>query len=162
MIFSNYPEFIERIYNKLIELGIDANEIKIDHIGYQASSHDDYDNKISEVKTSSTQVSENIVGGRRVSVFTIDTPLKYEDQEFSVFEIFEPREGQDVNSDWEHVEFLVDGTLEDFISKYPTISFDTSVMNRDEFPMLILHLGDGYRAKFPRKGVLEEVERQIS
>lgn len=160
MFLSNYTQFIEKVYKILLQLGIDTSKISIDHVGYQADSAEDYDQQISHINESSIQMSESIIGGRRVGIFKLHTPLTYEGKSFSVIEIFEPREGQEVKSAWEHVEFLAAGTLEEFISEYPKIHWDTSVINREEFPMLILKLGDSLRAKFPRMGVLNEIKRQ--
>lgn len=157
MILNDYREFIDRVYGKLISLNIDTQEITIDHIGYQADSAEDYDYQIKHIEDFATQVSENIVGDRRVGIFKLKSSLQYLNQNFSVIEIFEPRKDQSVKSSWEHVEFLVDKSLEEFINEYPKVDWDSSVINREEFPMLILSLGEGMRAKFPRRSVLVEI-----
>jgi predicted metalloenzyme YecM len=159
MIISNYSKFIDKIIAKLNYLGIDTNELTIDHISYQVDSSKDYENKISALKDTVTQLSENIVGGRRVGIFKLNDPIDYETNKISIIEIFEPREGQVVKSDWEHIEFLMNSPLENFMEKYSNIEWDVSVLNREEFPMLILNLGDGLRAKFPRLGVIDELNR---
>lgn len=139
--------------------GINVSDLQIDHIGYQADSTEDYDVKTSEVKTIGNFISEHIVGGRRVAVFTLFEPLSYDNQTINIVEVFEPRAGQQVKSNWEHIEFLVANSLEDFMSQYTEIEWDTTAKDREEFPMLILHLEEGLRAKFPRLGVLKEQER---
>lgn len=159
-MLQNYKQFIGEIFKRLNELGIDTSQLKIDHIGYQASSAQDYDLQVKELSESAVLVSEHIVDGRRVGIFTLVESLDYENEKFSVVEIIEPKKDQEVKSALEHIEFLVGSNLEDFMAKYPEIDFDTRAMNREEFPMLILSLGDGLRAKFPRRGVLEEVYRQ--
>src|SRR5690606_34749597 len=128
-------------------------------IGYQADSSEDYENLI-ETTENIEQLSENIVGGRRVGIFKTNFPLNYQDQVFSVIEIIEPKKDQQVNSAWEHVEFLIDKPLEELVSDYPHVNWEISAINREEFPMLILDLGDGIRVKFPRLGVLDELKRQ--
>ncbi len=160
MILDNYQKFIDEIYNRVANLGIDIESLKIDHLGYQAESPKDYNDQVSLISTCTTKISENIVGGRKVGVFQLQNHLEYQNQTFNIIEIFEPREGQIVKSAWEHIEFLVESTLEEFMNKYPNITWDISALDREEFPMLILLLGDGWRAKFPRRGVLDEVQRQ--
>lgn len=152
-------DFIDTISKKLQELGVDTTEITIDHLGYQADSKVDYDAKTQQLDGIGTKVSENIVGGRRVGIFKLNSPLIYKDQQINVVEVFEPKDRQIVKSAWEHIEFLLSEPLEDFAQKYQDIDWDTSMINRDEFPMLILSLGDGLRAKFPRLGVLDEIKR---
>lgn len=156
---DNYKEFIDDIYKRLAEFGIDTSQLKLDHIAYQASSEKDYDKHVEEIKKIATQISETLVGGRKLGIFQLQSPLTYQDQSFWVVEIIAPREGQEAKSAWEHAEFLTPNTLEDFIIQYPTIEFDTSVMNRDVFPMLVLSLGDDLRAKFPRFGIIEAGKR---
>lgn len=159
MFYSNYEDFIKVIYSRLIALGINTDELKIDHIGYQADSSADYDAKVLLMEEDAEQISENIVGERRVGMFKLKSSLHYKGNSFDVIEIFEPRKGQEVNSALEHIEFLVNGSLEDLMAQYPNVDWDSTVINRNEFPMLILKLGDGLRAKFPRRGVLEEINR---
>jgi predicted metalloenzyme YecM len=159
MILENISQSIDKIYTKLTELGVDTSKLTIDHIGYQASSAEDYNKCVDQIKRDAVPNSEHIVGGRRVGVFILNSSINYNNQTFSIIEIFEPRAGQQVESAWEHIEFLTDKTLEEFMGEYANISWDTTALNRDEFPMLILNLGEGLRAKFPRRGVLEEDKR---
>ncbi|MEO6729010.1 MAG: VOC family protein [Candidatus Dojkabacteria bacterium] len=160
MLLTNYNDFIDQIYDHVNNLGIDTSSLKIDHLGYQADSAEDYDNLVKDPAVN--KVSEKIVGDRRVGIFKLNKPITYKDQNIGVIEIFEPRAGQTVKSTWEHVEFLTNTSPENLISTYPTIDWDKSALNREEFPMLILQLGEGLRAKFPRIGVLEELKRQES
>lgn len=49
MILDNYKEFVDTITDKLNKLGIDTSVLYIDHLGYQASSLDDYEKKKEEL-----------------------------------------------------------------------------------------------------------------
>lgn len=158
-ILKNYLEFTSNLLSLLSSKGVDLNELKIDHLGYQVASADEYDLRVNNLSGQAKMLSENLVGGRRVGIFRLNDELKYDKYSFNVIEIFEPREGQAVESGWEHVEFLPNVTLENFIEEYPDIEWDTSAIDRSEFPMLILKLGEGIRAKFPRLGVEEEIQR---
>lgn len=154
--------FIENLYNNLAQLNIDTSRFAIDHVAYQASSAEDYNKMLNTFSELGTLVSENIVGKRRVGILKLKKPVTYKKNIFNVIEVIEPKEGQEAKSSWEHIEFLTDITLEKLIYKYQDLNWDISVLNRDEFPMLILHLGNDYRAKFPRLGVLDEQARLTS
>lgn len=156
MILENYSTFMRNVFSQLHKLGIDTDTLFVDHIGYQANSAKDYEDKLETLKTFGEIIGEHIVGGRRVCVINLNDSLNFEDNTFNIIEVFEPREGQIVQSFWEHIEFLVPDTLEEFIKLYPNIKWNTDALNREEFPMLILQLEDGLRVKFPRRGVLEE------
>jgi predicted metalloenzyme YecM len=162
MFLQNYTQFIDEIYQRLSNFGINTDEIKIDHLGYQASSKEDYDQKVEALKDLAEEISENMVEGRRVGIFKLNDPLEYKETPISIIEIIDPKEGQEVESYWEHIEFLLDSALEKFMAEHPTLEWNDKAIDREEFPMLILSLGDGLRAKFPRRGVLEEIERQKS
>ncbi|MFQ5493387.1 MAG: VOC family protein [Candidatus Dojkabacteria bacterium] len=160
MIPSNHNRFIAKVYKLLAGLGIDTDKLSIDHTAYQADSAEDYESQKKHVMESEELISENIVGGRRVGIFGLKSPLSYKGESFSVIEIIEPRAGQEVKSAWEHVEFMVEGTLEEFMAKHPKLQWTKDAIDRNEFPMLILKLTEDIRAKFPRRSVLDEIERQ--
>ena len=48
MILDNYKEFLDELIKNINEKGIDLSNLYLDHIGYQASSNQDYDNLKSE------------------------------------------------------------------------------------------------------------------
>jgi len=159
MTFSNYKEFIDQIIHKLELLGISTSELKIDHIGYQASSEKDFDEKTAELSLRGEIIHDVNVGKKRVAIFKLSKPLDYKGQKISAVEIVSSPTKKEVDSDWEHVELIPDVSLEEFMKKYPDITWDASVMDRDIFPMLVLKLDNKTRAKFPRRSVLEEVAR---
>jgi predicted metalloenzyme YecM len=156
---QEYVPFLDKFFLMLSEKGINLNQFVIDHIGYQAKSSQEYNQRVNELCAFGSIVSENIVGDRRVGIIKLNKPLIYRSQNFNVIEIIEPKLNQIVESGWEHVELLFNKSLEELIQEYPTIVWDTSVIDRAEFPQLILKLSDTIRAKFPRLGVLAELNR---
>lgn len=156
---KDYSAFLETLFEKLHGVGVDLSELALDHLGYQCSSGDDYKQRDAALSKLSDKLSEELVGGRRVGIYRLHSPFRYKDTEIFTVELVEPKEGQEVQSAWEHAEFTVAGTLEAFMNKYPDLNWETRALQREEFPMLILPLGDGVSAKFPRRGVLEEAAR---
>jgi len=149
-----HKEFLDEINSKITQLGIDISKAKLDHIAYQASSSDEYDKLKPQFVKIAELMKEPIVGGRRVGVFKFSKPLKYKDDSISAIELIEPKADQNLKSGLEHAEYLLPESLEDFMKKYPDIDWDTSALNRNEFPMLILKLNDSMRVKFPRNPIL--------
>lgn len=156
---SEYVQFLDKFFLLLSEKGINLDQFRIDHIGYQTKSSQEYNQKVNELCDLGSIVSENIVGDRRVGIIKLNKSLTYRNQRFNVMEIIEPRPNQIVESGWEHAELLFHKSIEELIQEYPTIAWDTSVIDRAEFPQLILKLSDTIRAKFPRLGVLAELDR---
>lgn len=160
MITSNFAAFLDEIYSRLRLLGIDTDSLSLDHIGYLAADAADFDQQIAMLEGKARKHSVKIVGGIRVAIYSLPTPLKYNSQVFTEVEVVEPKAGKNVKSGLEHAEFLTGISLEEFMSKYPDLEWDTTAMYCEQFPMLTIALGDGFRAKFPRRSVLEELERQ--
>ena len=151
-----HVEFLDRLMKELDDLGIDLSGAIVDHIAYQANSAEDYNTLKPKFEKIGELIKEPLVGGRRVGVFKIFTPLKYKDQEIKAIELIEPVDGQVCRSALEHAEFLLPVTLEEFIEKYPNINLNKDAINRKEFPMLILRLSDNMQAKFPRYSILND------
>lgn len=160
MIIDNYENFIKKILDKLGELGIDVSNLNMDHIGYQASSDEDYDRLKAEFDAIGKRVSEAVVGGRRVGIYKLNKPLRFRQYVNTAIELIAPKVGQVCPSALEHVEFVIDG-FENFMKKYPDIQWDTSAISQPDFPMIKLKLDKDLQVKFHLTPVLEIVVSRI-
>lgn len=151
----NHIPFLEAFFEQITKVGLDISGLPLDHIAYQASSAEDYENKLPEFKKLGELVSEEIIGGRRVAVVKLDKPLSYKDYEIPALELIEPKEGQACQSAFQHAEFVVNQPFEKYIEQYPDIDWDTSSMNRDEFAHLKLNFDNGLTLKFLQRPILE-------
>ena len=158
MVLDSYITFVEDILKRIHDFGIDVSDLNMDHIGYQASSNEDYDNLKAEFNKIGELVSEKIVGGRRVGIYKLKNPLKYKQYLNEAIELVAPKEGQVCLSGLEHVEFILKETFDSFMKKYPNISWDTSKTNQPMFPMIKLKLSDATQVKFHYTPVLEIVK----
>jgi predicted metalloenzyme YecM len=157
-ILDNHKLFIDGILKKLEELNVDVSTMNMDHIGYQASSNDDYDRLKREFGKIGNFVSEEILGGRRVGIYKLNKPLTHKQYAPEAIELVAPKDGQTPPSALEHVEFVLTEPFESFMKRYPNIPWDTKDMNRQDFPMLKLKLGEDIQVKFHLQSVLEIVE----
>lgn len=157
MILDNYENFIKKILDKLDELGIDVSSLSMDHIGYQASSDNDYDKLKAEFDAIGKRVSEAVVGGRRVGIYKLNKPLRFRQYVNTAIELIAPKAGQVCPSALEHVEFVIDD-FKTFMKKYLNIQFDTSAINQTDFPMIKLKLGNNLQVKSHLTPVLEIVK----
>lgn len=156
MITNNLADFIKSKLEYLDSLGIDYSNLELDHFGYQASSTSDYNTLKEESKKIGELRHEAIVGGRHVAIFENKCPIQVGKFLVSGFELVEPKEGQVCNSHLDHIEIVWNGTFESLISTYPTAPFDTTVMNRSEYPKVSLLCEDGTSIKFHLKNILKE------
>ncbi len=155
MVLDNYANFIENILNKLDGLGIEVSDLDMDHIGYQASSNDDYDKLRAEFDSLGERVSEEIVGGRRVGIYKLFRPLRFQHFISLAIELVAPKDGQVCPSALEHVEFVLKEPFMSFMKKYPNIPWDTSAINQPDFPMIKLKIDKNTQVKLHLTPVLD-------
>jgi predicted metalloenzyme YecM len=158
MNFEDYIPFLDKLLNQIQEKGIDISNLNLDHFGYQCDSLETYNKVKPEFLKLGEMVHENTVRGRLVSIFKLHTPIKYKNYTISALELVEPLKDQVCPSDWEHCEFVLNESFEDFLKKYPNILFDTSAISQPGFPMLKLRLSEFTQVKFHLKPVLQIVE----
>lgn len=158
MILDTVDRFIGRILGKLGTLGVDVSGLEMDHIGYQASSNEDYDRLKSEFDTIGKRVSEKIVGGRRVGIYALQTPINYKQYTIPAIELVAPKEGQVCPSGLGHVEFVLPDGFKNFLDTHPLLPWDISKINQPMFPMIVLQLNEDLQVKFHLKPVLDIVK----
>jgi len=151
--------FLDKIFPLIHNLGIDTTNLTLDHIAYQASSSKDYENLRAKWTQRYELAGENIVGGRRVLNIRLDKPFIYKTYQFEFVELIEPKPEQIVPSAWEHIEMTVDCSLEDFMKRYSKLDWNTKSLDREDFPMITLRLNENMQVKFPRHGVLHEINK---
>jgi predicted metalloenzyme YecM len=157
MITDNLHTFIKQKLDQLQSQNINVLDLELDHFGYQTAFKEDYDTKTKEVNTIAVMKSENIVGGRRVGIYKLNTPYIYENYTVLGFELVEPREGQVCNSQLDHLEFVLKSSFDDYIAKNTTVNWDTTAMTRPEFAKLTVKFEDGTSVKFHLKNIFEEI-----
>ncbi|NTU47018.1 VOC family protein [Candidatus Roizmanbacteria bacterium] len=157
MILDNYDDFIKTILHKLKNHGIDVEKLNMDHIGYQASSDEDYNTLKNEFNNFGSLVSEEIVGGRRVGIYKLSQALQFHQYIIPAIELIAPKAGQTCPSALEHVEFVLTESFDSFMNKYPDLHWDTTAINQPGFPMIKIKLGDTIQVKFHLQPILEIV-----
>ncbi len=157
MVTNSLSQFIKSKLEYLDSLGIEYSGLELDHFGYQCSSTEDYNFLKEESKKIGELRNEAIVGGRHVAIFENKCPIQVGSHLVSGFELVEPKEGQECNSQLDHIEFVWKGTFESLLEKYPKITFDTTAKNRDEFPKVAIKLEDGTSIKFHLMNILQEI-----
>lgn len=149
---SYLPAYFERIK----KMGIDLSKYKLDHIGFSTISSTQYDEEKANLLEIASLVREHLVSNRRVGVFRMKTPLVYENFEVEAIELVEPKEGESPVEGFEHTEFTIDMPFREFIQMYPNLPWDTSSMDRSDFPRLKLVFEDKTELKLNLTPILEE------
>jgi len=151
----NFTSFLDRFFEKLNKHGINISEYDLDHLGYQCSSDKDYDNLKTTFSELGEMFDENVVGGRRVGLFKMNSPIIYKDYSIPAIELIAPKTGQKCPSVLEHAEFVINEKFDTFMNKYPSINWDTSAVDQPMFPMVKLRLDEHMQVKFHYESVLD-------
>jgi len=56
--------FLETFLNRVSEIGIDISEYNMDYVAYQASSSEDYEAVVEELRVNGELMHEPLIGGR--------------------------------------------------------------------------------------------------
>jgi CYTH domain-containing protein/predicted metalloenzyme YecM len=155
---KNIQSFLDRLFAELDEIGFDVSPYNLDHIGYQAGTTIDYENKITQFKEIATLEHEAVVENRRVGVMRLEEPIEYKGNNIIALEIIEPKNGQVCTSEWRHAEFVITDSYESFLDKHAKLQWVTSSMDRPIYNNLKLVLPNDMQVKFHRKDILETVK----
>lgn len=155
-ILKTANSFLGNITYQVAGLGVKITKHELDHLAYQTNSGKQYDSLKETVAEIGTFVREGMVNGRRVGIIKLKSPLIFEDFKINAFEIIEPKPDQSCDSGFDHIEFVLNGSFQDFLNEYPQVNWDTSAMDRSEFPKITYRLPDGKSVKFHLQSILNE------
>lgn len=113
---SQIPAFIAQIQCLIAKLGISVSSYSIDHVCWRTATQEEYCLCKKELGLIGTLLIESIIGGRLISVFKLATPISCDGREIDVIELPSPKAGSEYASGLEHCEFVVDESLENFVS----------------------------------------------
>jgi predicted metalloenzyme YecM len=154
MIHKDYKPFLDKLFQKLDELKVDVSDLKLDHIAYKATLGEEYDQMKLKFLEIADMDHEFEVGKWLVSTYKLKIPLIYKNYKIPAIELIAPKDGSKVKSGLEHVEFVLNESFDSLMKKYPNLDWDTSNVEREEYSMLKLKLGDDMQVKFPKESVL--------
>lgn len=152
----NTQSFLSDLFKEISELDLDLTDFQLDHLAYKTATNQEYDQVKKELEKIGQLAKESLVGGRDIAIFKLNFPITYQNFKISTFELIAPKSGEKIDSGLEHVEFYKDGNLQAILKKYPSLNWDKSALNREEFPMLKLPLKPGTQVKFPKYPILSD------
>ena len=151
--------FLDQLFAALEKDGVNVRNFELDHICYRVAD----DNRYLELKAELTKLAhllgENIIGGRPIASFRLKKPFQYKGREIYVLELPAPKPGSDYPEGYEHVEFVIDQPLEDFVAQYPTLNFKTKGLKKTVNADVQLQY-EGFGVKFHRQRLEDVIKFQ--
>jgi uncharacterized protein len=157
-MFTEVEKFLNEILSRIQKAGVDVTVLELDHIAYKTSSLEEYEKIKPDFLKFGKMIKENMVRERKVGHIKLFKPIIYKQYVIPALEVIAPKTGEIIKPGWEHVEFVLKESYEQFMSKYPSLNWDTSVMTSDVFSMIKLILGEDMQVKFHMTPLLEMVE----
>jgi len=156
MRFDQYQDFLRQWFAAIDKLGIDTAGLRLDHMGFSTASADEYEHYKQELRQVGRLVREIEISNRRVGVFELFEPLRYKDHEISAVELMEPVAGEKIKAGWEHAELTIPYPFEQFMDKYPQVTWDAKNIYRPDFPRLKVVLSEGMELKLNQTPILAQ------
>ncbi|KAL7553325.1 hypothetical protein ACHAWF_016620 [Thalassiosira exigua] len=149
------------------QCGIDATELRADHICYRTVSTEQYTSLVDSLRRADdfSLLIESEIGGRPIATFKLATPIEIKSDEFDyvvdVVEIPSPKAGSPYPAGLEHVEFVVgcgakaspmndkdhQEVLNQWMDSYRTVPWNTKALHKQCNPDVSTKLAlDGYGA----------------
>lgn len=150
---SFYQEIIKK-------LGSFLDDNYMDHLCYRVETQAEYNNIKSKLDEIGLCLVESEIGGRLISTYKLDVPLIINDRILYLIELPMPKKDNAYKAGFEHAEFVIDESFEDF-SKKMSFDFDWKGTEKSHNPELRLRLGN-HSVKFHHKSLEEVIQDERS
>ena len=157
---SNYNIFLDKLFVNILNSGIKIDELILDHIAYRPLTAADYEQKKLELNIIGTMISEVDDSGRKISIFRLNNPFKYKQFEIQFFELLGPKTNNKYPEGYQHIEFVINCSLEEFIGKYQKLNFNTDHIGGEINPSFELPFDDNTGVEFHLKDIGEVIRLQ--
>jgi predicted metalloenzyme YecM len=128
------PNFVSRLITGLQKVGIDVDELYMDHLCYRVETTQEYKLRYEELQIIATLLTEELIGGRPIATFKLHKGIHIalSNRIVECIELPMPKPSTFYCSGWEHAEFVLNESesLQDFAKRHPTIDWDYSGLDK--------------------------------
>lgn len=147
--------FLEDLFSKLDDIGLDLEKYPLDHLCYRVSTLEEYKIKKAELLNFGELLIESMVNHRLISTFKLHAPIVFKNRKIDLLELPAPKSGHSYKSGLEHVEFVTREPLEKVVERYPQFAFEVFGIHKKINADITLKLGE-YCIRFHNQS-LEDV-----
>lgn len=153
--------FVNKLLDDLKNTGIDVSGLEMDHICFRVEHTEQYDALKSFLVRHSVLLVEHEINGRFIASYRLLEPIIIGAFSIEVLELPAPKKGSPYPMGYEHVEFVTDRSLENFLSKYPNLKWDLSGMNKQTNRDIRLRFDSGFSVKFHEQSLEKVVQAEL-
>ncbi len=137
-LLPNPQPFLERIFQHLAADRIAVEEYELDHLCYRVETMEAYVAYKKILASQGELLTESIIGGRPIATYKLKEPFVFQSRKIELLELPAPKLGRFYPVGYEHVEFVIDKSLEAFQRQYAHLDFDTKGKDKKINPDLRL------------------------
>lgn len=156
-IKANTKVFLDKIFNNLNSDLLNVSNYDLDHVCYRAETEETYTKTKNLFSNYGNLIAENVIRGRRIAIFKLNDPLVYKEYRIFCIEVSSPRRDIHFKEGFEHAEFVIQESFNDFLKKYSKIEFNKEAMSKEINPEIIRQYED-CAVKFHKGSLLSVVQ----
>ena len=135
-MLSKLPSFLDEIekYIKELEILEKVKLLQSDHLALRFKNIDDVKKIEEELNENNKIISSAIINGRKILIFELIDPLKFNDWQINYVELPYPKENQKYPDGWEHIEFVIPSNAislvsfkKDFEKYFPKLDIENMI-----------------------------------
>ena len=159
---SSASVFLNDLFNEIDATGILIEDNFCDHICYRVSDIQEYYKMKTKLATFSELLGESLVGGRKIATYKLISPIIFRGRKIDIVELPSAKSNNLYKEGFEHLEFVIAESFDEYIAKYPEKEFDLSGTKKDFNPELRLRLASGRSVKFHHLSLERVIEIETS
>lgn len=167
MLLPNPFSFLQSLFTELEVFDGQLDDLYLDHICFRVSTEDEYVLLRDQLSEAHELLVESPVGGRWIATFKLSTPFKFRDRSIEVLELPSPKAGSPYPAGYEHVEFVTDRPLEEFINylekklKIDPNKIDGKGMAKMRNRDIRVNLQSGKSVKFHERSLADVIQDEL-
>ena len=133
--------FLNNIFTGLKNVDVNVSELVMDHVCWRCESVEEYHGMISFLLKYGILFHQSIHNGREISLIQLNQALSFENRLIDLIELPAPKPSKPYRSGFEHAEFVIQNSLNDWIKEYP-LRWDIKNINKKINPNIRLSIGE--------------------
>jgi len=159
-IIGNYDIFLWDVFHNIKNVGFELSEFsELDHMCYRVETSERYIAKKIELGKIGELLSEEIIADRPIAIYKLKIPILVHGFKIYYMELPAPKINNRFKEGLEHVEFVINVSLHDFLVKHHNINFCLDSYDREINPELEIEF-EHCAVKFHKKNILEVIAIQ--
>lgn len=154
--------FLEKIFCDLSKHKLDFSGKFLDHICYRVTSEEEYGQMKNLFAKMGVLLIESEIGGRLISTFKLNNPIKYQERDIRVVELPQPKKDNKYPKGFEHAEFVTQQSFESFQNDYNNLKFDTGGIKKEHNPELRVILSNQLSIKLHHRSLEDVIISEIA